>query len=113
MQVLLNLAEFMEHDEKPLPIDIRTLGALARKCHAYAKALHYKEMEFQTSPHTAIEELIVINNKLGQREAAVGILKHAQLKYVLMLCHPSRDPSTGWRCHSTGAGSASQYQDLC
>ena len=25
----------------------------------------------------------------------------------------SRDPSTGWRCHSMGAGGASQYQDLC
>jgi hypothetical protein len=24
-------AEFMEHDEKPLPIDIRTLGQLAEK----------------------------------------------------------------------------------
>lgn len=34
---LLNLAEFMEHDEKPLPVDIRTLGALAEKCRAYAK----------------------------------------------------------------------------
>ena len=22
---------------------------------------------------------------------------------------PSRDPSTGWRCHSTGAGGGSQY----
>jgi len=31
---LLNLAEFMEHDDKQLP--------LAEKCHAFAKALHYK-----------------------------------------------------------------------
>jgi FKBP12-rapamycin complex-associated protein len=46
LQALLNLAEFMEQDEKPLPIDIKTLGAYAAKCHAYAKALHYKEMEF-------------------------------------------------------------------
>lgn len=34
---LLNLAEFMEHNERPLPLDSRTLGALAEKCHAYAK----------------------------------------------------------------------------
>jgi phosphatidylinositol kinase/protein kinase (PI-3 family) len=34
---LLNLAEFMEHDEKILPLDTRTLGALAEKCHAFAK----------------------------------------------------------------------------
>ena len=47
LQTLLNLAEFMEHDEKPLPIDIRALGALAANCQAYAKALHYKELEFQ------------------------------------------------------------------
>lgn len=37
----------MEQDEKPLPIDIKTLGQLAEKCHAYAKALHYKEIEFR------------------------------------------------------------------
>ena len=83
LQQLLNLAEFMEHDEKPLPIDIRTLGALAKQCHAYAKALHYKELEFQTKPaerHLTIEELIEINNRLGQQEAAAGILKHAQEK---------------------------------
>eukprot|EP00897_Mesotaenium_endlicherianum_P005918 jgi/Mesen1/5354/ME000267S04502 len=60
---LLNLAEFMEHDEKPLPVDIRTLGALAEKCHAFAKALHYKELEFESSPTTS---------------AAVGILVYAQ-----------------------------------
>jgi phosphatidylinositol kinase/protein kinase (PI-3 family) len=36
---LLNLAEFMEHDERPLPLDTRTLGALAEKCHAFAKVL--------------------------------------------------------------------------
>jgi phosphatidylinositol kinase/protein kinase (PI-3 family) len=38
---LLNLAEFMEHDDKRLPLDTRTLGALAEKCHAFAKvSLH-------------------------------------------------------------------------
>ncbi|KAF5842964.1 FAT domain-containing protein, partial [Dunaliella salina] len=75
---LLNLAEFMEHDDKQLPLDTRTLGALAEKCHAFAKALHYKEMEFQASPQTAIEALIHINNQLRQPEAAVGVLTYAQ-----------------------------------
>lgn len=78
LQMLLNLAEFMEHDVEALPIDIRELGELAQKCHAYAKALHYKELEFHTSPSTCIEALISINNQLGQPEAAVGILKYAQ-----------------------------------
>jgi FKBP12-rapamycin complex-associated protein len=107
-------AEFMEHDEKPLPIDIRLLGALADKvllsnkqlysctalvlafilkvvlvyfihllmvnatfqCHAFAKALHYKEMEFEGSlskkmdanPVAVVETLIHINNQLHQHE---------------------------------------------
>ena len=78
LQTLLNLAEFMEHDVEALPIDIRQLGELAEKCHAYAKALHYKELEFHTSPSTCIEALISINNQLGQPEAAVGILKYAR-----------------------------------
>ena len=78
LQALLNLAEFMEHDDKALPIDIRYLGEHAEKCHAYAKALHYKELEFQSSPETCIESLISINNQLEQHEAAVGILKYAQ-----------------------------------
>lgn len=37
-QTLLNLVEFMEHDDKPLPISISTLGEYAQRCHAYAKA---------------------------------------------------------------------------
>ena len=35
------------------------------------QALHYKELEFQTSPLTAVEALIHINNQLRQPEAAV------------------------------------------
>jgi FKBP12-rapamycin complex-associated protein len=56
------------------------------QCHAYAKALHYKEMEFegaqlmttelvqamtvetQPQPVTAVEALIHINNQLNQHE---------------------------------------------
>eukprot|EP01133_Synstelium_polycarpum_P000171 gene171-204_t len=85
LQTLLNLAEFMELHEKPLPIDIRTLGALAEKCHAYAKALHYKEIEFQQSPASTIEALISINNQLQQPEAAIGILIHAQKSHAVEL----------------------------
>jgi FKBP12-rapamycin complex-associated protein len=32
LQTLLALAEFMEHDERPLPIDIRLLGDVAARC---------------------------------------------------------------------------------
>ncbi|KAK9482498.1 armadillo-type protein [Lipomyces starkeyi] len=76
LQTLLNLAEFMEHDNKALPMDIRTLGQYAIRCHAYAKALHYKELEFIQEPTTpTIESLISINNQLQQNDAAVGIFE--------------------------------------
>ncbi|EIN09563.1 FAT-domain-containing protein [Punctularia strigosozonata HHB-11173 SS5] len=79
---LLNLAEFMEHEEKPLPIEHRTLGEHAMKYHAYAKALHYKELEFfsETSPNI-IEALIGINQKLQQHDAAWGTLITAKETY--------------------------------
>jgi len=86
LQILLNLAEFMEHDDKPLPIPIRTLGHHSTRCHAFAKALHYKEAEFHQSPSTnIIEALISINNQLQQPDAAVGILKFAQQHHELDL----------------------------
>ncbi len=84
LQILLNLAEFMQREGRSLPIlqdeykSQPTLGHLAEHCHAYAKALHYKEIEFKTSPQESIESLISINNELQQPDAAVGILKCAQ-----------------------------------
>lgn len=85
-QILLNLAEFMEHDDKVLPIPISTLGAYAQKCRAYAKALHYKELECISEPTVdTIEDLIRINNHLQQPDVAVGILTHAQRAHDLEL----------------------------
>ncbi|KAK4925163.1 hypothetical protein LTR28_012283, partial [Elasticomyces elasticus] len=79
LQILLNLAEFMEHDDKALQIDVRTLGMYAGKCHAFAKALHYKELEFNVEQNaSAVEALISINNQLQQTDAAFGILRKAQ-----------------------------------
>lgn len=86
LQTLLNLAEYMEHDEKSLPIDIRTLAQYAQKCHAYAKALHYKEQEFlQDSKTSTIESLIGINNQLQQSDSAIGVLTNAQQLHELKL----------------------------
>ncbi|KAG9481906.1 hypothetical protein GDO78_010897 [Eleutherodactylus coqui] len=86
-QTLLNLAEFMEHSDKgPLPLrddnGVVLLGERASKCRAYAKALHYKELELQKGPTPAIlESLISINNKLQQPEAASGVLEFAMKHY--------------------------------
>lgn len=60
-QTLLNLVEFMEHDDKALPIPTQNLGEYAERCHAYAKALHYKEIKFIKEPeNSTIESLISI-----------------------------------------------------
>ncbi|XP_006461830.1 hypothetical protein AGABI2DRAFT_151451 [Agaricus bisporus var. bisporus H97] len=79
---LLNLAEFMEHEEKPLPIEHRTLGEYAMKYMAYAKALHYKELEYfsEASP-AVVESLISINTRLQQHDAAWGTLITAKEQY--------------------------------
>lgn len=86
-QTLLNLVEFMEHDDKPLPIPSQTLGEYAEQCHAYAKALHFKEAKFIQEPvdNSTIESLISINNQIYQNDAAVGILKYAQKHHNLQL----------------------------
>src|SRR5690606_34615590 len=97
LQTLLNLAEFMEQDEKPLPIDVRTLGEHAENCHAYAKALHYKELEFKTSPTSTIEALISINNQLQQPEAALGILIYAQKSFNMDLKESWYEKLHRWR----------------
>lgn len=46
--------------------------------HLCLQALHYKEVEFQQAPAECVESLIAINKKLGQSEAALGILTYAQ-----------------------------------
>ncbi|PRT55035.1 Serine/threonine-protein kinase TOR2 [Wickerhamiella sorbophila] len=86
LQTLLTLAEFMERDDQPLPLTPRVLASYAQKCHAYAKALHYKELDFINDPSAStIESLISINNQLQQSDAAIGILKHAQNNHSLQL----------------------------
>ncbi|KAF7350698.1 Serine/threonine-protein kinase TOR [Mycena sanguinolenta] len=79
---LLDLCEYMEHEEKPLPIDHSTLGEYSMKFLAYAKALHYKELEFFSNSSPAIlESLISINTRLQQQDAASGALLLARDQY--------------------------------
>ncbi len=87
LQLLLNLAEFMEHDFDPKPpipglsIDNSVLAELALRCRAYARALHYKEREYLTGRGgSCVEQLIDINKKLDLPEAALGVLKAAKIE---------------------------------
>mmetsp|Transcript_15877 Transcript_15877/g.34220 ORF Transcript_15877/g.34220 Transcript_15877/m.34220 type:complete len:1759 (+) Transcript_15877:5883-11159(+) len=79
LQLLLNLAEFMEHDLDLF--DISVLADLALKCRAYARALHYKEREYiMGRGGSCVEQLIDINKKLDLPEAALGVLKAAKIE---------------------------------
>jgi len=85
LQTILSLAEFMEHDDKPLPIETKLLGDIALQCRAYGKALYYKELEFRKMQAEKkqidgdlLESIISINTLIGQHKAADGILKFAQ-----------------------------------
>lgn len=83
LTLLLGLAEFMERDERPLPLEPRALGEISERCRAYAKALRYCETEFATQPAECVEALIAINTALGQPEAAAGVLAYAQANLKL------------------------------
>ncbi|KAH7327706.1 atypical PIKK FRAP protein kinase [Rhizoctonia solani] len=79
--MILNAAEFMEHDDKPLPIQLATLSECALRTHAFAKALHWRELDFlsgSSASGAVIESLILINTRLGQSDAAYGTLTAAR-----------------------------------
>ncbi|ELP92074.1 FKBP12-rapamycin complex-associated protein, putative [Entamoeba invadens IP1] len=77
LQILLNLCEFIEREGIKVPIN--SLGTYAKRCNAYAKALHYKEMEFHDTPKIEyIEELIGLNNQLQNYDAAAGLIEYTK-----------------------------------
>lgn len=87
LQALLNLFEFMDHDEKPLPAPKDRLAWTACKCGAFAKAVRYREQDYAQHCGRAdklIQDmngedgLIAIYEKLGHIESAVGTIAHYQ-----------------------------------
>ena len=96
MQLMLSVAEFMSHGPAniAMPVESSVLGHMGMECHAYAKALRYKEEEFAAffdvhgfycghhpPPIDAVpellatvEDLIRIHQALQEPEAAQGIL---------------------------------------
>ncbi|KAJ1958371.1 phosphatidylinositol kinase- protein kinase tor1, partial [Dipsacomyces acuminosporus] len=78
---ILGLAEFMERDEKQIPIDLRFLCRYAERCHALAKELHYQETEWALEKnYETIEKLIELNQSLDLHDAAVGILNSVRIE---------------------------------
>lgn len=75
LQTILNLAEFLEREEELKLFSPATLANVALRCNASAKALYYREKEFDRNRYDNIDSLISINFDLQQPEAANGLLK--------------------------------------
>lgn len=101
LHILLNLAEFMERSERPLPLNISNLGRLALKCFAYAKALRVKEVEFKTNPEGVIGDLFAIYDHLGLHDSSNGLLKLAQRKKAPQLLPSLESYGESKRWHVT------------
>ncbi|KAL1523775.1 hypothetical protein AB1Y20_018699 [Prymnesium parvum] len=81
LQELLALSEYMERHDFQLPMSIRMQGDIATRCQAFAKALHYREMEYHANSSISprlVETLVSLHNSLQQPEAALGVLHAAQ-----------------------------------
>jgi FKBP12-rapamycin complex-associated protein len=77
LQTILNLAEYLEREEELKLFAPSTLARVAERCNASAKALYYKEKDFDRNRYDvgSWDALISINFDLQQPEAANGLLK--------------------------------------
>ncbi|KAJ1787156.1 phosphatidylinositol kinase- protein kinase tor1, partial [Coemansia sp. RSA 2399] len=91
LQTILNLAGYMERDEKQIPIDLKLLGEYADRCHALAKELHYKEAEWTLEKnYETIEKLIELNQNLDLHDSAIGMLNYVRRE------QPNIEESVEW-----------------
>eukprot|EP00981_Chlorochromonas_danica_P006380 scaffold1365_cov163-Ochromonas_danica.AAC.70 len=81
---LLNLAEFMEMQDRALPIDVQLLARRAQDANMFAKSLHYREREFSSKnlfPPSleCIDALVTVSNQLGLADRAIGLLRYLRM----------------------------------
>ena len=61
-------------------------------------------------PRHVLGHHVAVVAEVTRRRIEPGAIARKRQKQVpLNTLQPSRDPSTGWRCHSTGAGDTIQY----
>ncbi|CAF1458633.1 unnamed protein product [Adineta ricciae] len=92
IQIILNLVEYYEHYQVEKPeeqlaplINVSLLISKAVSVRAYAKALRYTEMQFESqnpSSSDTVEKLISLNYELHQSEAAFGALEYAKFHKI-------------------------------
>ena len=89
---LLNLAEFMDMQDKRLPIDVRLLARQAQAVNMFAKCLRFREVEFSSKnvepSIECIDALISVNNQLGLSDRAIGVLEYLKISYPHIAIQP-------------------------
>lgn len=89
---LLNLVEFMEIKDKPLPVNVVLIAKQAQAANMFAKSLKYREVEFGSSilppSFDCIDALITVNNQLGLSDRAIGILRSVRQRYQSIEIQP-------------------------
>ena len=82
---LLNLVEFMDMQNKRLPLDVQVLAQRAEAANMFAKCLRYRELQYNSTnilpSNECIEALILVNNELGLPDRAAGVLQHVVETY--------------------------------
>lgn len=97
IMTLLNLVEYMDHREVQFIMDPHALGDSALSTLAYAKALHYKEVEFNADPSSeCLEQIIRISVTLQQPELANGIVEYTKRVDYLELQESWYEPLKRW-----------------
>ncbi|KAG8733272.1 phosphatidylinositol kinase- protein kinase tor1, partial [Ceratobasidium sp. 423] len=85
--MILNAAEFMEHDDKPLPMPLATLSECALRTHAFAKALHWRELDFLSGSSASgawSEAYALYNHRKGpEAESSATILGKMRCLHAL------------------------------
>ena len=73
---IFNLFEFMERKNINMPfINYTLFGNIAYKCKAFAKALYYKEKDFENNIDIEVDNLIDLYFKLNVPENGEGLIK--------------------------------------
>ena len=92
MASLLELTEFMDMQDKRLPLNVPMLAKHAQGANMYAKSLRYRELEFgsknQQPDDSCIESLISVNNQLGVEDRAEGVLEYVMMEYPKKTVEP-------------------------
>lgn len=92
MFALLNLARYMDMQDRRLPLDVKLLATRAHDANMFAKCLRYRELEYTSKnvlpSKECIEDLITVGNELGLPDRAMGVLHHVMSDHLHISIEP-------------------------